>query len=495
MSSKQSSYRQIMKTTSIFGGVQVFTIIISIIRSKFIAVLLGPAGMGINSLLNSTTSFISGLTNFGLGTSAVKNVAAAYGTGNNERISTVVIVLRRLVWLTGILGTIITIVLSPWLSQLTFGNKDYTLAFIWISVTLLLNQISTGQTVVLRGMRQINYMARSSLSGAILGLAISVPIYYQWGIDGIVPAIIVSSIASLIRTWYFASKVKLDKVEVSRKDTVTEGKEMLTMGFMLSISSLYVLAKNYGIRAYISNVGGMEEVGLYSAGFAIVNTYVGMVFTAMSTDYYPRLSAVAHDNTETRKLINQQAEIAILILAPLVTIFIVFIGWIVILLYSTKFIPINEMIQWAALGMFFKAASWSIAFIFLASGRSKLFLVNELIGGTITLFCHVTGYYLGGLTGMGIGFMIGYLYYMFQVWFVSNKYFEFNFDKAFLKILIIQLLLSVLSFITVLFVTRPLAYFIGVPVIILSALYSFRELDKRIGLKQLMRKFTKSNSY
>lgn len=491
MSEQQSSYRQIMKATSIFGGVQVFQIIISVVRSKFIAILLGPTGIGINSLLNSSTGLIAGLTNFGLGTSAVKNVAAAHGTGDIKRISTVVTVLRRLVWITGLLGAILTIILSPWLSQLTFGNKDYTVAFIWISVTLLLNQISTGQGVILRGMRKINYMARSSLSGSFLGLFVSVPIYYKWGIDGIVPAIIISSIVNLLRTWYFARKVKLEKVSVSRETTLVEGKEMLVMGFMLSLSGLYVLAKDYGVRAYISNVGGMDEVGLYSAGIAIVTTYVGLVFTAMSTDYFPRLSAVAHNNVDARKLINQQAEIAILILAPIITVFIVFISYIILILYSNKFLPINQMIQWAALGMLFKGASWSIAFIFIAKGKSKMFLTNELIGGTVTLICQLGGYILGGLTGMGIGFMLGYLYYMLQVYFVSKKYFEFSFDIGLIKIMSLQLGLASISLAITLLLPSPWAYVFGIPIILLSTIYSWRELDKRIGMKQIFNRFTK----
>ena len=57
MHAQQSSYRQIMKATSLFGGVQIFQIIISVIRSKFVAILLGPSGMGIVGLLASTTGW------------------------------------------------------------------------------------------------------------------------------------------------------------------------------------------------------------------------------------------------------------------------------------------------------------------------------------------------------------------------------------------------------------------------------------------------------
>lgn len=488
MTEQQSSYRQIVKATSIFGSVQVFTIIIEIIRSKIIAVLLGPTGIGINSLLNSTTGFITGLTNFGLGTSAVKNVAAAHRTGDSERVATVVTVLRRLVWITGLLGALLTLILSPWLSQLTFGNKDYTLAFVWISVTLLLNQISIGQGVVLRGMRKINYLARSSLSGSIIGLMVSVPIYYRWGIDGIVPAIIVTSTANLLRTWYFARKVNIESVVVSRKTTIIEGKEMLVMGFMLSISGLYVLAKSYGIRAYIGNVGGMGEVGLYSAGMAMVNRYVGMVFSAMSTDYFPRLAGVAHNNSDARKLINQQAEIAVLILAPILTVFIAYISWIVILLYSNKFLPINAMIQWAAVGMFFKAASWSNAFVFLAKGKSRLFLANELFGGTITLICNLLGYYWGGLTGMGVGFLVGYFLYMVQVFFVTRYFFGFYFEKQFIVILAVQLMMAIVTLAIAMIIPKPLSYGVAIPVILFSSIYSYKGLDRRINIKQIFKR-------
>ncbi|MGE5348154.1 MAG: oligosaccharide flippase family protein [Actinomycetota bacterium] len=136
MSEENTSYRQIMKATSIFGGVQVINIIISIVRSKFVAVLLGPGGMGIYGLFTSTTGLIEKITNLGLSTSAVRNVAAANASGDRSRIGTVVSVLRRLVWITGIAGALFTFFAAPWLSDLTFSNREYTIGFRWVAVTL-----------------------------------------------------------------------------------------------------------------------------------------------------------------------------------------------------------------------------------------------------------------------------------------------------------------------------------------------------------------------
>ncbi|KEY18776.1 O-antigen translocase [Kaistella antarctica] len=486
MKEQQSSYRQVMKATSIFGGAQVFLIIIGIIRSKFIAVLLGPLGMGIAGLLTTTIGFIAALTNFGLSTSAVKDIAEAHNSGDEERLRTVSTVFKRWVWVTGLVGAILTAALSPWLSELTFGNRKYTFAFIWISVTLLLNQISSGQGVMLRGMRKIGYMAKSSMIGSVIGLFTTIPLYYIYGIKGIVPAIIISAITSLVLTWYFARKLNIKPIFVSKSETLTEGKGMLKMGFMISLSGLITVGASYIVRVFISNQGGIEQVGLYTAGFAIINSYVGMIFTAMAADYYPRLSAVSNSNSDSKGVINQQAEISLLIIAPIIIVFLVFINWVVILLYSKQFLPVTDMLYWAALGMLFKAGSWSIGFIFLAKGKSQLFFWNELIANIYLLGLNLLGYYLLGLTGLGLSFLVGYLLYFIQVYWVAKVKFEFSFDIGFIRIFSVQVILAMMCYLSMQFLTIYWAYGVGAILIVISTWYSFNELDKRMDVQSVL---------
>ncbi|MCZ2336705.1 MAG: oligosaccharide flippase family protein [Chitinophagales bacterium] len=113
MNKDQSSYRQIVKATSIYGGVQVIQILINIIKSKFIAILLGPSGMGIAGLLTSSIEFIQSLTSFGLKTSAVKDISEADASKNELRISIKIKVFRRLVWITGLIGACVTLIFRP----------------------------------------------------------------------------------------------------------------------------------------------------------------------------------------------------------------------------------------------------------------------------------------------------------------------------------------------------------------------------------------------
>lgn len=496
MTEHQSSYRQIMKATSLFGGVQVFLIIIQVIRSKFVAILLGPEGMGISGLLYSTITLIKGFTDFGLGTSAVKDIAAANGTGDDVKISTVVTIIRRLVWLTGTFGALVTIVLSSWLSQITFGNHNYTLAFIWISITLLFNQLSSGQYVLLQGMRKLQHLAKSGLAGNTLALIVTVPLYYYFGIDGIVPGIIATSMIALILSWYYSHKIKIKPVKVSFATTVADGKGMLNMGFMISLSGTMAIVSSYLVRIFIRNHGGIDQVGFYNAGFTLLDTYVGLIFTAMSTDYYPRLTAVAHSNNLCKNTVNQQVEIALLILAPILVVFLIFINWVVIVLYSNKFTPINEMIYFASLGVFFKAPSWAMGFILLAKGAARVFLWNEVIAKVYFLGLNLLGYYYLGLVGLGISFLAGYILYSIQIYTLSKIKFEFAFSSALVRIFIIQFLIAIGSFLTVRFIASPFKYFVGAVLIFISCWFSFIELDKRIGVRAIVldirNKFIKS---
>ncbi len=491
MEAQRSSYRQIFKATGLFGGVQVFNILISIVKSKFIAVLLGPTGMGIASLLNSTSDIISSLTSFGLGTSAVRNIAAADASGDQYKLDRTVTALRRLVWITGLLGALLMLVLSPWLSELTFENKDYTYAFMLLSVSLLFRQLATGPNALLQGMRKLKSLAKATVWGSLLGLLISVPLYYFFGLDGIVPAIISFALITFFIPYFYARQIKVNRVNLSLHETWQEGKSMLTMGLMLSLSGIITMAVSYLVRVYISRTGSVADVGLFNAGFTIIGTYTGLIFSAMATDYYPRLSGVAHDKQLSKEMINQQAEIAILILAPILMVFFVFIHWVVQILYSDQFTPINEMIHWAALGIFFKAAGWAVGILFLAKGASKLYLINEAISSIYILLFNIAGYKWMGLDGLGIASLAGFVIYLMQVTIICGYKYEFKFSRYFIKIFGLQFLCAVACFCIVRFVPSPYHYLLGSCLIIASSLYSLRELNNRLALKEFILSKTK----
>lgn len=489
------SYKNIFKATTLFGGVQVYQILISVIRSKFVAVLLGTVGVGLLGLYQSTLGLVQSITSLGLAQSAVRDVSEANGSGDMERIGKTVSAFRKLVWFTGLLGMVAVIVLSPILSKTTFGNYDYTIPLIILSCILLIDQLASGQKVVLQGMRRLKELARASAIGVTLGLLFSVPLYYAFGIKGIVPTLILNSAASFIIFWFFSRKISLPKAELTVKETWIQGKWMVRMGVAMSISAIFVTAISYIIRAFIMRQGGTESVGLYQAGFVIINTYVGMVFTAIGTDFYPRLAAVNQDDSQCRKVISQQGEIAIHILAPLLCGCILLMPILLKILYSDKFLDAGPFVLWCCPGMMLKLASWLIAYQFVAKAESRLFIITEIIGGLIYLSLSLLGYWIGGLTGLGIAFTVDYFIYLVFVYVIAARRYGFSFSKAFSLSFLLQFVLVAASLSVIVWTAGPLKYWIGSFLTIISCGYALMMLERKTGiLSEFKRLITHRNS-
>lgn len=483
---QNSDFKKSLKTTSLFGGVQIYQILIKIISSKFVAVLLGPTGMGINGLLQSTTQIISSVAGMGLGMSAVRDMSASYASNDEGKFFRTLSVFRRLIWFTGIIGALICLLGSPFWSKLTFGNYDYTIAFTLIAVTVLFTQLTSGQTVLLQSTRNFKLMAKAGVIGSTVGLFVNIPMYFFWGMKGIVPAIITMSLATLAISTYFARKVPQKKVPLTSRETFHEGKFMLSMGFFLMLQGLLELVCGYIVRIYISNTGSLADVGLYNAGFMIINTYVGMVFTAMGTEYYPRLSTYTDDHERFNQAINQQIEISLLLTAPLIAFFLVFGDLAIIILYSNKFLPITWMVIWAIMAIFFKAPSWCISFSFLAKGDIKAFWLNELVAVLLQLGINLLFYHYGGLTGLGVSYMLNYFLYNFQVWFITKIRYSFKLNLSLLKVLIPQLVISAAIIAIYYFLGEMSRYIAGTLLTVASTYISYKMLNKYVDIKKFI---------
>lgn len=483
----QSSYRSILKATSLFGGVQAFQIIVSVAKAKILAVLLGPVGVGILGLFNSALELINNITAFGLPQSAVREVAESNSKEEVERVNHTVSLVRILVFVTGIIGVIVTIVGAPLWSKISFGNYDYIIPFCLLSVSAFVDKLFGGEKVVLQGLRRYKDLAKSSVLGSLFGLIISIPIYYFFGVKGIVPTLILNSFTMFIMTWLFSKKARIPYQRIKIKDAFSQGRGMIIMGVAMSLTGILGTLIAYIIRSVIRLEGGLADVGIYTAGYTLLFTYTGLIFSAMSTDYYPRLAAVNSDNKKCSEIANQQAEIGILILAPLLVAINIFISFVISILYSDDFMPARLFVLFSSLGMIFKMASWSISYILVAKAESRLFAINETIANINVLIFNIIGYHFWGVPGLGISTTIAFVAYFLQIYYVAKRKYEFSYSVSFIKLFLVIGLLIIASIIIKLLSVKY-GFIIEILLLIVVCIYSFRELNSRINLTQLLHK-------
>lgn len=483
---ERSSYRQIFKATSLFGGVQIFNILIGIVRVKLVAVLLGTAGVGILGLLNAPLNLIMSITGLGIAFSAVRDVAEAHNSGDLKKISSVIRTLRRWSWFTGLLGAVLTISFAPLLSKWTFGTGEYTWAFVWLSITLVLQAISKGQSALLQGTRRLKEMAKSGVIGSALGLVTSIPLYYWYGIKGIVPAMIITTVTGLFLSWYFSRRIIIEKAELTFKETYTSGLGMARLGIYMTLAGFVASLSAYLLNAFISNRGGIEQVGLYNAGWGIVGQYTGLIFAAMATDYFPRLSAIQADDNRVKDLVRQQAETAVLIMSPLLALLIITMPFVIRILYTSAFLPVVMFANLTVLGMQFKAISWAMGYVYLAKGNGRLFMTMELIAGTVILFLNLIFYHFFDLNGLGISFILTYLFGVVFSYIVLRSRYDFSLPGQFFRNLSITYGFTLLSFLTIFIHDIISRYLAGIIVFVLAAIFSFIKLNEFLDLKSYL---------
>lgn len=475
---EENDKRHIIKYTSLFGGVQIINLLASVIRNKIAAVILGPSGLGLVSLYNTAITLIGNTTNLGIPFSAIRHLSELREKNDINLTNQYIHTIRTWSLVTAILGMALCAAVSPLLSLAYFSDIYHWYIFAWLSPAVALTAIAGGELAILKGMHMMKQVAIQSLTISIGAVFTSLPFYYFLGIDGIIPSILVFAITMLLSVLYFSiHDHPFHPFHLTRK-ILAQGGNMIRLGLAYTIAGILGSGTEFFIRAFIMQKGTEEDVGLYNAGYVLTITYASMIFTAMETDYFPRLSAVNHDTQRSNDVVNKQIEVSLLLIAPLLVIFLIVLPQLLPLLYANSFMPVITMAQWAILGMFVRAATLPMAYLSLAKGQSKIFLLTETAYDIFAAIFITTGYAFGGLKGSGQALLLSAVADFILIWSVARLYYKFHLASETIKKFAIQAPIILGTFIIVL-LTDGLSYWIaGAICIAISTIVSMKHLKK-----------------
>jgi O-antigen/teichoic acid export membrane protein len=344
--------------------------------------------------------------------------------------------------------------------------------------------------VILQGTRSMKAIAVSTVIYAVLATCVTIPIYYFFRMDGIVPVLVLTVVLNYLVNWFFSRKIEIIPVQVSVKETISCGLEMIQLGFLLSINVIFGQIMSYLLKLYFNFQNTSESIlGLYVVASTLLITYVGMIFSAMTTDFYPRLTIVQKENSQVKEMVNDQIEVALLLITPLILGFYFLAPIVIRLLYSKDFLDVVLILKFALLAIIVKAIIWPLAFIILAKGEKKLYFKQELLGDAMNIIFTILLYEYLGLVGIGLAMLFNYAVYGVYVYNVVKNKFQFNFRKNTLGIIVKSTVLGSLAAITVLFIDFPNAYWILLILCLMSICLSCIELNKRINIKEYVLKF------
>lgn len=431
MSKGKNSISQLaVKAMGIFGGVQVVGIVCAIIRNKLVSMWLGPVGFGLFGLYNQALEMINTATNLSIRQSSVRDISQHLESGDKRGVARMIAVVRRWsLWL-GLAGALLTCALAPLLSRITFGDSLHVWGFVALSAAVLLMAVTNGEYAVQQGTAKLKRLASVTLWGTIGGLLVSIPMFYWLRQDSVLPSIIAYAACLAIAALVVRKNSDFPTERVERKETFALGKDFVTLGIFMTVGNFVTMLAAYVFNAWLNNYAGTAQVGFYQAGYTLVNKYTGLVLTALGMEYYPRLARVAKNGLRTRVFVSQEINIVMMVMAPVVVLFMALRQPIVWILYTEEFAVILTFVSWCLLGMIFRALSWSIAFVILARGNGKVYLVTESLSAIIGLALNIGCYMRWGLNGLGISFVAWYAIYTIIVAVVYRGVFRLKFSRG-----------------------------------------------------------------
>lgn len=463
------SYRHVLKYTGVFGGVQGLKILADLVRNKFAAKLLGKAGMGLNGLYLNIADILHAWTNFGIPFYAVRRVSELYEEGTDDDMRRFIGVIRTWSLWSALLGALLCFLLASWLSAHYIPGGGHTFEVMLLSLYVASMPIETVECSILKGLRQLRTVALIEVLSALSALLLAIPLYFLLGLRGIALALVLCGWAVALIHLFFSTRLYSYRVRLFSRATVREGWPLVRIGVPYVLASVAAAMATGEVFNYLSDAG---QVGLYRAGFGLLVTYAGLVFKAMEADYFPRLSGVNHDTVRLNHAINQQIDVCVLLMAPILILFIMLMPWLVPVLWTHEFMPVVPMTVCAAFYMFFKAVTTPIAYTSLAKADSWLFLLMECIYDAAFVLMLRYGYGHWGLTGAGLALSAAALFDLVMIWGVYGLYYHFRMRIKTLALILPQGLLLAVTVISCMHASARMKHIVGLTCLLLSVVMS-----------------------
>ncbi len=436
MTETSTSYRRILKSSSIIGGASFLNIIIGLLRTKVLAVLLGPTGVGLVSLYRGLLTTASGVATMGVDTVGTRQIAEA---NSKEDARALAVARRAIFWAALVLGTVGMVVIwyfQKLLAQTVLGSAAHAHIVGWIAVGVALTVVSASQGALIQGMRRIADMARVSVYSAALNTVLGIAIIWRWGHAALVFYVLTVPLATFfLGSWYVWRLPKPASFHISLSEMTRQWKMLLRIGGAFMGGALALSIIQLWIRVHVGNVLGPEALGHFQASWTISTMYIDFVLAAMAADYYPRLTGVIHDHNAAVSLINQQTEITLLLSAPVFLAMMGLAPWVIRLLYTAAFAPAVEVLRWQILSDVLKVAAWPLGFIFLATGDGKTFFWTEVSAFLVLGLSIASLLRIAGLEMTGIGYLACYVFYLPLVYRLAKRRIRFAWSALFVRLL------------------------------------------------------------
>ncbi|GAA4039060.1 O-antigen translocase [Sphingomonas rosea] len=397
-----TSHRRILSAISLLGGSSAIGVGLSILRTKMVALVLGPAGIGLIGLMQSLVAAASALGGLGIANAAPRQAAAELAERGEDGLAEVRHGLVRATLLAALVAGVGLFLLRAPVARLIVGDPAVAPVVGAMGLAVALTIAGGSITAYLAGIGKVGSVALVNLASAVLTTIAAAVLVLTMGEDGIVPYLLSIPLGVLLAGLWVARPRGRKAPSAASQAGWTQARRLIALGTPLMVGTFVALGSHLALRTILQHRLGIEELGVFQAAFTLSTTYVGFMFQAIASDFYPRLSGVITDPERAGALIDEQTETTLLLAGPLIIGLIGFAPLVLHILYAERFAGGATTLQWQVLADILRIASWPLGYALLASARNRLYLGFEILAaaalaGSAFLLVSSMGIVAGGL--------------------------------------------------------------------------------------------------
>ena len=218
-------------------------------------------------------------------------------------------------------------------------------------------------------------------------------------------------------------------VTLTWRETCANSRRLIHLGLAFMYGGLLAAIVGLAIRSIVVRNLGLDAAGIYQAAWGISGMFAGFILNAMGTDFYPRLTAAAHDNPQINRLVNEQIEIGILLALPGLLATLLFAPLMMHFFYSAKFVSGGKLLPWFIVGVFGQVLTWPMGFIQRAKGRSRWIFLSQTHLNVWNLLLVFTLTRCFGLSGTAWGFALAIYIHGVLAFAIAHHLSEFTWTR------------------------------------------------------------------
>ena len=411
----------LLKMTSLNAGVIGVRLVISLFVQRFLAEIVGEAGIAKIGSLRNLLEMLSSFASVGIFSGVVKYVAEYQD--DKEQLQK----LFSTTFVFTILGTITVFAVlffgAGYLSNTIFDSPDYIYLIKLLAVVVPFISMYRIFNGIVNGLSRYKKLAGIDLFSFILSAILTVVLLLTDNIDGALVAIAITPVLQFFVLLFIFIKVLREYVQFSKLSfKIPMANGLLAFSLMSFFSTVLLNYVEIDIRVMIQNRINMADAGIWTAMTNISKNY--MVFSSAIFTLYvlPKFAGIHNRVDFKAELFNIYKTLLPLFGVGMLLIY--FLRDYVIMIIYPDFHGMESLFKWQLLGDFVRLAALVLGYQFLAKKMVRNFIFSEVL--SLVLFYGFAYYFVGiyGVEGVVMAHFLRYVVYFFVVFYLVFRYFK-----------------------------------------------------------------------